>query len=90
MCINFWVLGTVLITLGERTLFERNIEYSWSDEGSVVNNHCNGYNGDQDMFNIAKYSITGEVQDPRSYGINFNANERSNNWLSQKLEYSPF
>lgn len=56
----------MLITLGERTLFERNVEYSWSDKGSVVDKHCNGYNGDQDMFNIAKYSITGEVQDPRS------------------------
>ena len=36
------------------TLFERNVEYAWSDKDSVANIHLNECSGFKHMFNIAQ------------------------------------
>ena len=37
----------------ERTLFEKNVEHTWSDKDSVVTIHLNECNGVHYVFNIA-------------------------------------
>ena len=60
----------------EKTLFERNVEHTWSDKDSFVNIHINECNGVQHIFNIAKLvsslfsdSIVDNLQDPRTSRI---------------------